>query len=67
MGARTDQSFCVPLSEIAANDYDLSLNRYKEIQHEDVEHAAPEGILATLDGLESEIAQGMAELRELLK
>lgn len=65
--ARTDQSFCVPLSEIAANDYDLSLNRYKEIEYEDVDHAAPEEILAALDALEAEIAQGTAELRELLK
>ncbi|MDQ0771494.1 type I restriction enzyme M protein [Pseudarthrobacter defluvii] len=64
---RTDQSFCVPLSEIAANDYDLSLNRYKEIVHEDIEHADPEEILLALNGLEAEIAEGMAELQELLK
>ena len=52
---------------IAANDYDLSLNRYKEIEYKDVDHAAPEDILTALDKLEAEIAQGMAELRELLK
>lgn len=65
--ARTDQSFCVPLTEIAANDYDLSLNRYKEIEREEVSHNTPEEILAKLDGLEAEITEGMAELRELLK
>lgn len=64
---RTEQSFCVPLSEIVANDYDLSLNRYREIEHEDIEHAEPQEILTTLDGLEAEITKGMAELRELLK
>ena len=64
---RTAQSFCVSLSEIAENDYDLSLNRYKEIEHEDVEHTQPEEILAALDVLEAEITEGMAELRELLK
>ena len=64
---RTEQSFCVPLSEIAENDYDLSLNRYREIEHEDVEHAAPEEIMAALDKLEGEISQGLAELRELMK
>jgi type I restriction enzyme M protein len=64
--ARTEQSFCVPLSEIAANDYDLSLNRYKEIEHADVEHAEPAEILAALDELESEIARGTAELKDLL-
>ena len=65
--ARTGQSFCVPLSEIVANDYDLSLNRYKEIEYEEVEHAAPEEILAALDELEAEITEGLNELRELLK
>jgi len=65
--ARTEQSFCVPLSEIAENDYDLSLNRYREIEYQVVDHAAPADILAALDELEGEIARGMAELRELLK
>ncbi|MFW0773818.1 type I restriction-modification system subunit M [Paenarthrobacter nitroguajacolicus] len=65
--ARTEQSFCVPLSEIEANDYDLSLNRYKEIEYEEVAHAAPEEILAALYEFEAEITEGMNELRELLK
>ena len=30
-GIRTDQSFLVPKAEIAGNDYDLSINRYKEV------------------------------------
>ncbi|MDJ0355058.1 class I SAM-dependent DNA methyltransferase [Paenarthrobacter sp. PH39-S1] len=65
--ARTDQSFFVPREEIEANGYDLSLNRYKEIEYDDVDHKAPEEILADLDALEAEITAGMAELRELLK
>lgn len=65
--ARTDQSFCVPRSEIEANDYDLSLNRYKEIEYDEVEHQSPEEILAALDEIEASIVAGMAELRELLK
>ena len=28
---RTEQSFCIPKADIAANGYDLSINRYKEI------------------------------------
>ena len=28
--ARTEQSFFVPVEEIVANDYDLSINKYKE-------------------------------------
>ena len=38
---RTDQSFLVPKSEIAANDYDLSVNRYKEVEYEEVEYDPP--------------------------
>lgn len=63
---RTEQSFCVPREDIAAQDYDLSLNRYKEIVHEEVEHRAPEVILDELDSLENEITDGMAQLREML-
>jgi Type I restriction-modification system methyltransferase subunit len=46
--ARTEQSFCVNKEEIAANDYDLSLNRYKEIVHEEVQHRPPAEIIADL-------------------
>lgn len=63
---RTDQSFLVPKAEIAANGYDLSINRYKEIEHEEVEHRAPEEILDELDALELEIQDGLKKLREML-
>lgn len=65
--ARTEQSFCVPRAEIAANGYDLSLNRYKEIIHDEVEHVPPKQLLAELSQLESEIQQGLAELEAMLK
>ncbi|MBM3539890.1 MAG: SAM-dependent DNA methyltransferase, partial [Alphaproteobacteria bacterium] len=42
---RTAQSFCVPRADIAAQGYDLSLNRYKEVVHEVVEHRSPKEIL----------------------
>ena len=64
---RTEQSFTVPKSEIAENDYDLSLNRYKEIVYADVEHRDPLDIIAELEGLEAEISQGLDELKGLLK
>ncbi|MGV9924499.1 type I restriction-modification system subunit M [Nocardia rhamnosiphila] len=64
--SRTDQSFCVPKDDIAAQGYDLSLNRYKEIVHEEVEHRSPTEILDELDRLEKEITDGMAQLREML-
>ena len=64
--ARTEQSFCVPKAEIAANDYDLSLNRYKEIVHEEVEHRAPAEIIAELERIEEEIRVGLEELKEIV-
>ncbi len=63
---RTAQSFCVPKTDIAAQGYDLSLNRYKEVVHEAVEHRAPREILKELKRLEEEIQQGMGELEDLI-
>ncbi len=65
--SRTCQSFTVPKAEIAANAYDLSLNRYKEVVHEEVEHRDPKEILAELWKLEEEIQEGMRELEAMLR
>jgi type I restriction enzyme M protein len=64
---RTAQSFCVPKADIAAQGYDLSLNRYKEVVHEAVEHRAPKDILEELARLEGEIQGGIKELEEMLR
>ncbi|MGN6507412.1 MAG: type I restriction-modification system subunit M [Tepidisphaeraceae bacterium] len=64
---RTDPSFLVPKAEIAANDYDLSINRYKEVAYEAVEHEPPKVILQRLVKLEAEIAKGRMELEGMLK
>lgn len=64
--SRTEQSFLVPKAEIAANGYDLSINRYKEIVYQEVAYDDPPTILAELEQLEAEIQQGMAELRGML-
>jgi type I restriction enzyme M protein len=64
---RTVQSFCVTKADIAAQGYDLSLNRYKKVVHEEVAHRPPGEILQNLGKLEAEIQQGMSELGELLK
>ncbi len=64
---RTAQSFFVPKAEIAANGYDLSLNRYKEVVHEAVEHVPPKQILAELAELEREIEAGMRELEGMVR
>jgi len=65
--ARTAQSFCVPKADIVANGYDLSINRYKEVVHEEVEYASPQEILRDLAVLEDEIQAGMAKLQEMLR
>ena len=64
--ARTAQSFLVPKSDIAAAGYDLSLNRYKEVVHDDVEHRSPQEIIAELKGLEADISKGLAELEGMV-
>ena len=64
---RTAQSFAVPKADIAAQGYDLSLNRYKEVVHEEIEHRPPQEILAELAKIEEEIQQGMRELEGMLK
>lgn len=63
---RSEQSFLVPKAEIAGNDYDLSINRYKEIVYAEMKYGAPLEILAELEQLEAEIQEGMAELRGML-
>lgn len=65
--ARIDQSFCVPKADIEANGYDLSINRYKEVVHDVVEHLPPKAILAKLAKLEDEIHAGMKALEGMLK
>jgi len=64
---RTAQSFCVDKADIAATgSYDLSLNRYKEIAHEEVEHEDPKEIIRELREIEGEISEGLTRLEEML-
>jgi type I restriction enzyme M protein len=65
--ARTAQSFCVARADIEANGYDLSLNRYREVVHANVQHRAPGEILAELDRLEVGIQRGIRELAEMVR
>jgi type I restriction enzyme M protein len=64
---RTDQSFLVPKSEIASNDYDLSINRYKEVEYEAIEYDPPKVILERLEKLDTEIRKGMQEIERMLQ
>jgi type I restriction enzyme M protein len=64
---RGDQSFCVPKADVVAQGYDLSVNRYREMIYEEVDHEPPLQILAELSALESEIQNKMTELEAMLR
>ena len=63
---RHEDGRSVTKADIAAQGYDFSLNRYKEVVHEAVEHRAPKEILADLTKLEEEIQRGIKELGGML-
>lgn len=63
---RHDQSFLVSKEEIAAKDYDLSMNRYKETDYEGERYDHPSVSIARFHELENEILAGMDELEEML-
>ncbi|MBK5240247.1 class I SAM-dependent DNA methyltransferase [Clostridium sp.] len=63
---RTEQSFLVPVEEIRDNGYDLSINKYKEIEYEDVVYEAPSIILKRIKRLEEEISAGLEELERMI-
>jgi type I restriction enzyme M protein len=64
---RLDQSFFVPAQEIRDNNYDLSINKYKEVEYEHKMYDAPEVILERLGDIDKEITKTSKELMELLK
>ncbi|MGN7453327.1 type I restriction-modification system subunit M [Paenibacillus pasadenensis] len=63
---RTEKSFLVPVDEIRSNAYDLSINRYKATEYEEVQYEDPKAILASIKQLEEEIVEGLEELEALL-
>lgn len=64
---RTEQSFFVDMKEIVDNDYDLSINKYKEVIYEKVEYPPTSEILADIEELNKEIDKNLEELKALLK
>lgn len=64
--SRTDQSFLVPFSEIKANDWDLSINRYKEVVYEQVQYTPPKQLIAEIKELDKERLAALKKLEELL-
>lgn len=64
---RTDKSFFVMCKEIYDNEYDLSINRYKEVEHEEKEYEKPENILNDIKNLDKERQKTLTALEGLLK
>lgn len=65
--SRKEQSFFVEKDEIVENGYDLSINKYKEIEYEKVEYPEPGEIMKEIRELDREIAVEMDELEKLLE
>lgn len=64
---KTEQSFFVGKNDIVDNDYDLSINKYKEVEYIPVEYPPTSEILAELKEIQDEISKGLVELEEMLK
>ena len=63
---RTEQSFFVPVQDIRDNGYDLSLNKYKEIEYVPVEYPSTEELLTKISEADIEYGEQMEKLREML-
>lgn len=63
---RTEKSFMVPKKEISDNDYDLSINKYKEVEYVAVEYPPTSEIMANIREIEMEIGKEMEALEALL-
>ena len=61
---RKDQSFLVPVEEIRANDYDLSINKYKEVEKVKVKYEKPDKVLDRIDTLQKEITKALSDFRK---
>jgi type I restriction enzyme M protein len=63
---RRAKCFLVPADEIRANKYDLSISRYKEIEHKEIEYEKPEVIMKKVLELEKDIENEIAEIKRML-
>ncbi len=63
---RKEQSFFVDKADIVSNDYDLSINKYKEVEYVAVEYPPTSEIMAEIKMLQKKIDEEMVELEKLL-
>lgn len=65
--ARTDKSFMVPVKDIRDNNYDLSINRYKEVVYEQKDYGKPEDLIKQIEIIDTERQQLLQALKAMLK
>tara|TARA_R110002124_G_scaffold266028_2_gene432972 strand:- start:3402 stop:3896 length:495 start_codon:yes stop_codon:yes gene_type:complete len=63
---RTQKSFLIPKADIVANDYDLSINRYKEIVYDEVIYEKPQTLIADIKAIDKKRLNTMNELEKML-
>jgi type I restriction enzyme M protein len=56
----------VPVQEIRENNYDLSINRYKEAVYDQKEYEKPEVIIAQIEQLDHERHAIQQDLKKML-
>lgn len=64
---RTQQSFLIPKADIVANDYDLSINRYKETIYEEVHYEKPSALIADIKSIDAKRQAAIIELEKMLQ
>ena len=62
----TKKHFFIDVKEIVENDYNLSINRYKEIEYEEIKYPSTDEILAEIESLSNSIDEDLSDLRKLL-
>jgi type I restriction enzyme M protein len=62
----SNQSILVPYSEMKKNDYNLSISRYKQIEHEVVEYEDPEVLIENVARMEEDIAKDLQDLKSMM-
>ena len=63
---KEDKWFWVEKEEIVGNDYDLSINKYKKVEYEEVVYEKPEVILDKIEALEKSILDDIAVIKEMV-
>jgi type I restriction enzyme M protein len=63
---REGASFFVPFEEIKQNNYDLSINRYKEVVHDEKKYDEPQVLIDAIETLDKERSKALQELKQLL-